>query len=224
MTKKRSGSWATATAVAMAMFALTGSASAQEGQENQRKLESSDFVARDNQGQVVRRDDAAGFGQSGQWTFSTDAALSFERRTQSGVPSTSTLSILPAADYFIMKNLSIGGVIGVVYQKTGDSKATAFKLGPRVGYNIEFSRLVSFWPKIGISYSHTKNKHSTEINGQDFTSTTKNNAVQLNIFAPVMVHPASHFFVGFGPFVDTDLNGDHRATIWGLRLTIGGWL
>ncbi len=224
MTKKWSVSWATATAVALAMFALANPAAAQEGQENQRELKSSDFVARDAQGNVTRRDDAAGFGQKGQWTISTDAALSFERRTQSGTAAVTTLSILPATDYFIMKNFSIGGVIGMVYQKAGDTKATAFKIGPRVGYNVEFSRLVSFWPKVGFSYAWTKNKHDIEVNGTEVTRSTKNNAVQLNIFAPVMLHPASHFFVGFGPFIDTDLNGDHRVTIWGLRLTVGGWM
>lgn len=208
----------------MAMFALANSASAQEGQKQTGDLDASDVVARDNQGNIVRRENRTGFGSSGQWTFSTDAALSFERRTQSNTASVTTLSILPATDYFVLKNFSVGGVIGVVYQKAGDTKSTAFKLGPRVGYNIKFSELLSFWPKIGISYSHTKYKTEINVNGDERSSTTKNNAVQLNIFAPVMVHPAEHFFVGFGPFVDTDLNGDHRVTIWGLRLTIGGWI
>jgi hypothetical protein len=46
----------------------------------------------------------------------------------------------------------------------------------------------------------------------------------LNLFAPVMVHPAEHFFIGFGPALDTDLTGDVKATTIAGRLTIGGWL
>jgi hypothetical protein len=33
-----------------------------------------------------------------------------------------------------------------------------------------------------------------------------------------------HFFAGFGPFLDTDLSGDARATAFGGKLTLGGWL
>jgi hypothetical protein len=39
-----------------------------------------------------------------------------------------------------------------------------------------------------------------------------------------MLHPAPHFFAGFGPFLDVDLSGDNRATTWGARLTLGGWI
>jgi hypothetical protein len=39
-----------------------------------------------------------------------------------------------------------------------------------------------------------------------------------------MFHPAPHFFVGLGPFLDADLSGDSRATTWGAKLTIGGWM
>ena len=40
-----------------------------------------DLVERDREGEVKIRDDSAGFGAAGQWTFSTDTALSIERRT-----------------------------------------------------------------------------------------------------------------------------------------------
>jgi hypothetical protein len=190
-------------------------ATGQGGRAAAQDVKESDVVARDAQGQLVMQDDRTGFGSAGQWTFSTDAALSFERRTQDGSPAVTTLSILPATDYFVIKNLSIGGVIGVVYQKAGETHATTFKVGPRIGYNIQFSRLLSLWPKLGFSYAHTKNKNG---------DTVTNNAVQLNLFAPIMVHPAPHFFVGLGPFLDTDLNGDNRATTWGFRLTLGGWI
>jgi hypothetical protein len=39
-----------------------------------------------------------------------------------------------------------------------------------------------------------------------------------------MFHPVQHFFAGFGPFLDTDLSGDARATVFGGKLTLGGWL
>lgn len=170
------------------------------------------------------RDDAVGFGDKGEIAISTDAALSFGRTTQDGAPAATTLSVLPAADVFVVRNLSLGGFVGVRYQKQGEAKATSFQIGPRVGYNIELMERISVWPRIGLSYSHTKGESEVVVDGDRLVRSTKNDALGLNLFAPVMVHPAPHFFAGFGPYLDTDLNGDNRATTWGFRLTVGGWV
>lgn len=170
------------------------------------------------------RDDVVGFGDKGEIAISTDAALSFGRTTQDGSPSATALSVLPAADVFVIRNLSIGGFLGVRYQKQGESKSTSFQIGPRVGYNIELMERLSVWPKLGLSYSHTKAESDVLVDGDRLSRSTKNDALGLNLFVPVMVHPAPHFFAGFGPYLDTDLNGDHRATTWGFRLTVGGWI
>lgn len=189
--------------------------------------EDSKVIERNRQGDIVLRDDEAGFGEVGQWTFSTDAALDFKRRTQSNATPETTLSIFPATDYFIIENLSVGGAIGVGYNKVGSEHSTRFLLGPRVGYNFEISRLLSVWPKLGFSYSHLKSESKRAAgdgSGRTVSASTTNDAVQLNIFVPVMVHPAPHFFAGFGPFLDTDLSGDNRVTVWGFKLTLGGWV
>ena len=56
------------------------------------------------------------------------------------------------------------------------------------------------------------------------TDNVSNTAIALNVFVPVMFHPAPHFFAGFGPFIDTDLSGESKATTYGAKLTLGGWL
>jgi hypothetical protein len=105
-----------------------------------------------------------------------------------------------------------------------------FSIGPRLGYNLGLSDFVSIWPKIGISYARTSTTTSTLVPdaGQTSTTTVKRtttgSGVALNLFAPLLFHPAEHFFAGLGPFLDTDLSGDNRTTVWGLKLTIGGWL
>jgi hypothetical protein len=172
------------------------------------------FYATNNKGELVVRDDLAGFGNPRQWAFSTDAGLSIQRSTTSGPGSaTTTLIIQPAFDYFVIKNLSVGGQLGLTYTKVGDNKGTIFTLGPRVGYNFELSRLLSVWPKLGFSFAHANR------DGSD-----SSNSLALNLFAPVMLHPAPHFFAGFGPFLDADLSGDNRTTTWGFKLTLGGWI
>ena len=203
---------------ALCVFTISESASAQDADDDVRDRD------RPSAAEAGGRDTV--FGEPGQLAFSTDAALGFDRLTGDDRPATTTITIRPALDFFVIKNLSVGGVLGVDYVKAGDARSTIFTLGPRVGYNIALSRLLSVWPKIGFSYTYTKLKvdRDNDINGADVSVTRDNNALALNLFAPIMLHPAPHFFAGFGPFLDTDLNGDNRTTRWGFRLTLGGWI
>jgi hypothetical protein len=166
------------------------------------------------------------FGGKGQIAISSDAALAIERRSLSGVSGgTTAIHLAPAADFFVIDNLSIGGFVAFDYTKTGDSDSNRFSIGPRVGYNLPFSDLISIWPKVGFSFAHTSVTNSTSGPGGSTVSVSNTaDAFALNLFAPIMLHPAPHFFAGFGPFLDTDLSGDTRATAFGARLTIGGWI
>lgn len=178
-----------------------------------------DFIARDRDGRLARRESS--FGDQGVWAFSTDTALSIQRETRSNADgAVTTLKIAPASDFFVIDNLSVGGIMGIEYTKAGSGRSTRFTLGPRVGYDFELSDMLSVWPKLGFSFSHGKLKNETPIGDVTY----KSNAIALNLFVPVMIHPAPHFFAGFGPFLDTDLNGDSRTTVWGLKLTLGGWI
>jgi hypothetical protein len=165
------------------------------------------------------------FGAAGQIAISSDAALTVQRRTISGVDGgTTSIQLAPAADYFVINNLSVGGFIGFDYVTSGDNDSSRFSLGPRVGYNVPFSDLVSVWPKLGFSFAHTSSTVSTTTGNTTVSSTSSADAFALNIFVPIMFHPVRHFFAGFGPFLDTDLSGDRRATVFGGKLTIGGWM
>ncbi len=160
------------------------------------------------------------FGHKSQLAISSDAALAI---THYSPGDTTTITLQPAVDYFVIDNLSVGGFIGLDYTTTENASTTRFGIGPRVGYNIGLSDLVSVWPKLGFSFSTT----STEIDDEDSdisVTTNDNSGIALNIFVPIMFHPATHFFAGFGPFLDTDLSGDDKVTAFGLKLTLGGWI
>lgn len=175
---------------------------------------------------VAANTPAGRFGDKGQLTVSSDAGLSIETKSVSGVDgSTTTITLRPAIDYFLANNLSLGGFIGVDYIRAGGSHATTFAIGPRVGYNLAFSDRFTLWPKLGLSYSSTD--VSTDVAaGPNTTISTgaSGSHIALNLFVPVMFHPVPHFFLGFGPALDTDLSGDARTTTIAGRLTIGGWL
>jgi hypothetical protein len=157
------------------------------------------------------------FGGKGQLAISSDAALAIERRSLSGASGgTTSIQLAPAADYFIVNNLSVGGFVGFDYIKTGDNSSNRFSIGPRVGYDLLFSDFVSIWPKVGVSFAHTSSTESTPgPEGSTVSLTTNANAFSLNLFAPIVIHPTQHFFAGFGPFLDTDLSGARRATAFG---------
>jgi hypothetical protein len=135
-----------------------------------------------------------------------------------------TLSLAPAADYFVINNLSVGGSLILEYQSAGDSSVTRFGIGPRVGYNFALTDMLGVWPKLGFSYTHSNHSLSLDAGLNEMvTNSRSGNAFTLNLFVPIMFHPVPHFFVGFGPFLDTDLSGSDKITTYGLKLTIGGW-
>jgi hypothetical protein len=167
---------------------------------------------------VEARTPAAMFGATHQLAISSDAGLSISNTSQSGGHgSTTTINLAPAVDYFVMDHFSVGGFLRFDWTHVPDGHSTVFGIGPRVGYDIPFSSIFSVWPKLGLSFATT----SQSQNGG--SSETSNN-LALNIFVPVMLHPAEHFFLGFGPAFDVDLTGKVKSTTIAGRLTIGGYL
>jgi len=163
------------------------------------------------------------FGDRGQLAISSDAGLSITNTSTSGIDGSSTkLSLRPAVDYFVANNVSVGGFLGLDYASAGGAHATTFAIGPRVGYNLSFNERFSFWPKLGFSYSSSSASGPSEQSAA--LTSVDGNHLTLNLFAPVMFHPVQHFFIGFGPALDTDLTGDAKQTIIAGRLTIGGWM
>ncbi|HVU03402.1 MAG TPA: hypothetical protein VHE30_16695, partial [Polyangiaceae bacterium] len=155
----------------------------------------------------VAPDTPAGiFGAKGQLAVSSDNGLSISNTSTSGRGgSTTTLELRPAIDYFVADNLSFGGFLGLDYTKVPDGHSTTFSIGPRIGYNIPVAPRFSIWPKVGLSFASTSQTVNGTVatNGADISTNSSNLAV--NLFVPVMLHPATHFFLGFGPALDADL-------------------
>jgi hypothetical protein len=164
---------------------------------------------------------ALAFGGVGQIVVSSDVSLVFQHTT----PNTTTVSVSPAADVFVVRNLSVGGALFLDYVDTRYFGTTSVGLGARVGYSFAFTDTFGIWPKLGFSYRHTSENFSTALGaaGQPIINDGGRDAFTLNLFVPVMFHPVRHFFMGFGPFLDADLAGDNKVTTFGGKLTLGGW-
>ena len=163
------------------------------------------------------------FGSDGQLAISSDAAIAITHASPSEGASSTRVTLAPAVDYFIIENLSIGGFISLDHTTIEDVDFTVFGIGPRVGYNIPLSNAVSVWPKVGFSFQSTGTSEEEESGDVEIETSTGNDGIALNLFVPIMFHPVTHFFAGFGPFLDADLSGDNKSTRLGARLTLGGW-
>ena len=166
------------------------------------------------------------FGSRGQIAISSEAGAALTHTSISGVDGASTTFIFrPGIDYFVINRLSLGAFFGVDHQSVPTGSTTTIGVGPRVGYDIPFSDQFSFWPKAGFSYNSSSVKvDASDVGGVDIPeSETSNNAIALNLFAPIMFH-THHYFAGIGPGLDTDLSGDAKATTFAVRVTLGGWL
>jgi len=169
------------------------------------------------------------FGHGGQFAISSDNALTISNTTVNGVPgSTTTVQLEPAVDFFLIDNLSIGGFVEFMYVSTQGGHASTFGIGPRVGYNVTLSDLISVWPKAGLSIDTTNSTGNSVANGgaalETTSASTNTTNLALNLYVPLMFHPAPHFFAGFGPFLDADLTNSARVVTWGGEVTLGGWV
>jgi hypothetical protein len=164
---------------------------------------------------------------------------------ESGQASSTTISVQPAGDYFVEHNLSVGGAIFFRYSNVvsaiyTQAKSVSDGFYVRLGYNLPIGDLVSLWPVVAIGAWETHHKLSAPENG--YTSTVngvrvdvgrstelKETAVYAELYVPLLLHPASHFFLGIGPDMFVDLShsagtASNKRTFLGVSTTIGGWL
>lgn len=173
----------------------------------------------------------------------TTSLVSFQFGTASDNGGSGTeFALSPAADYFVIDNLSVGGQIqfGVLSPAHGNSGSgttlTLFGIGPRVGYDLKLTDTITFWPKLFFGYQ--------TLSGSNNSGSA--NSTEIGIFAPFLWHPAPHFFLGIGPNVWTQLSNnvtsvstssgtgvpttttsqtqaEPKVTQLGLQATFGGW-
>jgi len=178
---------------------------------------------------------AKNFGAPGELAISSDAQLSLIGQSYSGngAPgNTFQLVLMPAADYFIIQNLSLGGYLEYAHTSQSGTNggpgtsSDTFGVGPRIGYDIPLTDSISFWPKAFIGFSSTNFSQGNASGGQ--------NGWSIGIYAPFLLHPSEHFFLGLGPELATQLSNSvsqgnqsasgPTATTYGLAFTVGGWL
>jgi hypothetical protein len=144
-------------------------------------------------------------------------------------------------DFFVIAHLSVGVSLSGTYNSgTGIDSTTggqvsysthSFSAAPRIGVDIPLGTQTSLWPTASMGFGLESYSESEGLNSNDQNETY----VWVALYAPVLVHLAPHFYVGFGPSVSQDLSRSvtypesttsmqNRSTSVGAGLTVGGVL
>ncbi|MGC4063045.1 MAG: hypothetical protein QM784_00015 [Polyangiaceae bacterium] len=69
-------------------------------------------------------------------------------------------------DYFISRDLSLGGALGFFSGSRSDVNYDGFIFHPRIGFNIPLSTSIYFWPRVGPEYISVGDDHALGIGGE----------------------------------------------------------
>ncbi|MBX3191480.1 MAG: hypothetical protein KF819_31080 [Labilithrix sp.] len=188
------------------------------------------------------------FGTPGQVVVSANLAANISYAAFSG-PSQAAyfdLSFQPGFDVFVARNFSVGASIFAnrSFSRTYDSSYALVEreyvtlgAGPRLGYAIPLGRWASLYPTATLAIDYVSTREDLRAGrfspGQPLTPSVRSGSrvdPYVYLFAPVLLHPASNFFVGAGPALfhhfggsktdDPDLD---QRTSFGGRMTVGGY-
>ncbi|HSY25425.1 MAG TPA: hypothetical protein VK841_25045, partial [Polyangiaceae bacterium] len=184
------------------------------------------------------------FGDRGELVLSNNLVAAVEYFSRAAT-SASTLSggVGGSVDYFVASHFSIGGALSVSgSSEKGTDAATGapveyddatWMLWFRLGFDLPIARWLSFYPVGELGFgSYFENETEAGAQNQDSEA-----IFAVALYAPLLVHPASHAFVGFGPGIYQDLSREvsdpavpnavavqNRETTLSLSLIVGGWL
>jgi hypothetical protein len=144
-----------------------------------------------------------GFGEAGQVVISAETFTQFNKVNGQGW----IFALQPAADYFIIPNVTVGGAIGFAI---GSDDYRAFQVAARAGLNFNFSEHISFWGRAGISYGWTSEGGVSSSN------------TFANLFVPINYHIVPRVFIGVGPVYNLNISGD-ASNNYGFASLVGGW-
>ena len=133
------------------------------------------------------------FGKAGVINVGSDISLNLQHTGYSapsgGVApsSVTTYAIGPAADYFVIDNLSLGAMVlfgrTTVSAGVAEAKADVIGFEPRVGYHISLvPEKLGLWPRVSYFYEHTK----IMVDGSPDTTMK---AMGIGVFVPLLIHP-----------------------------------
>jgi hypothetical protein len=183
------------------------------------------------------------FGDEGEVVISGQLAASLGFLSYDHGPASSKYaSVEPAFDFFVRRNVLLGASTFIRYSSGTSgiglaSSSVAYGVQARFGGNLPIGKLCSFRPvgALGVWSQHTSFEQAQD----GFATSVGGTAVRVgpsvtetvlvvSVFAPFLVHPAPHLFLGLGPEAYKDIahavgNSSNNRTFIGISSTVGGW-
>jgi hypothetical protein len=184
------------------------------------------------------------FGDQGEIVFTNSLVASVNSLIYPGLaPSLFSAGLGGSVDWFVFRQISLGLAGNLSYSRNSgidtitilpaEATTVTSTLGPRLGLNVPIGKWISIYPVIELGFG-TKSSDLTELGVEN---KEVSDLVTLNLFVPLLVHPAPHVFVGFGPAVYTELSDSvsfpnepqassiqNREVAYSAGLVMGGWL
>jgi hypothetical protein len=182
------------------------------------------------------------FGSARDLVISNAFAVQGFWISYAGSGSTNTsIALTPGIDYFVANQFSVGISLNASYSGgTGVDSTTgnqvtfshhSYGVAPRIGVDIPMGSFVSLWPMASLGFGAGDYSEHEGTSGGSYSTSF----MWVSLYAPLLVHPASHFFVGLGPSVSHDLQNtisypnstataQNRSTTVGAGLIVGGVL
>jgi hypothetical protein len=170
-----------------------------------------------------------GFGTPGQIVITSDFDLDlrYVSETLGGFSQSGPqITVSPAIMFFLAPRLAVGALMSFQHESRENDSASTFVFGPGVAYNIPISARASIFPTLGLTYTWWKTSTGTA-GGRTTRSGTE---LGLLLKSPVLFHPFTHVFVGFGPIIVVDLTSSAEGSTpsktrsFGLTMDLGLWL
>lgn len=120
---------------------------------------------------------------SGTVEFSSSSGDLYENADGDAVTE---IGFMPAADYFVMPNIFVGGMISYVSMSQGDVSVSSMGIGPEVGYAFGNADSKVFpFAKAGFQYLSMSADYGS---GNDFDATQTDIIISLGVILPVKEH------------------------------------
>ena len=179
------------------------------------------------------------FGSQGEFVVSGSSVMAISWRWWDTSDAWAyALTIAPAADLFVFRNVSIGASLHFGYADTYaygadgsfvETESTTLSGAVRAGVNVPIAKAVSWYPQLAAGLEFVESEEHL-IRGQSLSVATSAlgypSSTQLGpwveLFAPLLFHPEPHFFLGAGPdFFHDFAHIQGGADVGGQRTTVG---
>lgn len=182
----------------------------------------------------------ARFGDRSNLVMSSDFTTSVSGAQFSGAGGSSwQVTVGPGVDYFVGDHVAIGASLlfgggnvasrdvgGMAYTRSSDEVGFV----PRLSVDVPLGDSLSLLPRASVGFTATDNDLTEQGQEEKWWTT----GLWVGAYVPLVAHVTSHFFIGFGPYLNRDVQATYSmqghkdqnlpGTHVGASLLLGGWL